>query len=337
MFSKIVVHRVGNKINGESLILSQEELKLDEGMVESLEDYFLGSFKSEETFNFYSDSYLVNNPVFSAVSEIFEDKAKFLWEAENIAKHLFEAAENPRVMGGELFIVYFEDDKEGDEKVDKIGIFKTEKREPFLKIAPQGESFEIEKDLGIGLSKIDKAALIYNNNKETGYVLSVVDNNKNGDMYYWFEDFLKVKQRDDEYFHTQEALMVYKDFIVKQLPQEFEVSKVDQADFLNKSINFFKEKEEFKLDEFAAEVLVDEHVIESFNNFKTDYEQDMQINIAEQFPINESAVKKTQRHFKSIIKLDKNFHIYIHGDRKMLEQGQDDKGKFYMLYFDKEV
>jgi hypothetical protein len=74
---------------------------------------------------------------------------------------------------------------------------------------------------------------------------------------------------------------------------------------LFKSINFFKEKEEFKLDEFASEVLGDEHVIESFVNFKTDYEQDMQVNIAEEFPISEAAVKKTQRHFKSIIKLDK--------------------------------
>lgn len=60
-------------------------------------------------------------------------------------------------------------------------------------------------------------------------------------------------------------------------------------------------------------------------NFKTDYEQDMQINIAEEFPINETAVKKTQRHFKSIIKLDKNFHIYIHGDRQKLAQGEDEK------------
>lgn len=337
MFSKIVVHRVGNKINGESLILSQEELELDEGTQELLENYFLGSFKSEETYHFYSDSYLVNNPVYSSVSEIFEDKSKFLWEAENIAKHLYEAAENTRVQGGELFIVYFEDERENGEKVDKIGIFKTEKRDSYLKIFPKNESFEIEKDSGISLSKIDKAALIYNNQKETGYVLSVVDNNKNGDMYYWFEDFLKAKQRDDEYFHTQEALMVYKDYITKQLPQEFEVTKADQADFLNKSINFFKDKQEFKLDEFASEVLEDEHVIESFVNFKTDYEQEMQVNIAEEFPISEAAVKKTQRHFKSIIKLDKNFHIYIHGDRKMLEQGQDEKGKYYRLYFEKEV
>ncbi|WP_419870179.1 nucleoid-associated protein [Chryseobacterium sp. CT-SW4] len=337
MFSKITVHRVGNKINGESLILSQEELILDEGMQELLENYFLGTFKSEESFQFYSDSYLVNNPVYSSVSEIFEDKSKFMWESENIAKHLYEVAENPRVQGGELFIVYFEGEETDAGKIDSIGIFKTEKRESFLKIFPQNETFEIEKDQGIGLSKIDKAALIYNNNKESGYVLSVVDNNKNGDLYYWFEDFLKVKQRDDEYFHTQETLMVYKDFITQQLPQEFEVSKADQADFLNKSINFFKEKEQFDFEEFTNEVLEDKNVIESFVNFKTDYEQDMQVNISEEFPINTSAVKKQQRHFKSIIKLDKNFHIYIHGDRKMIDQGQDEKGKFYILYFDKEV
>ncbi|WP_292010976.1 nucleoid-associated protein [Chryseobacterium sp.] len=337
MFSKITVHRVGNKINGESLILSQEELELDEGMQELLENYFLGTFKSEESFQFYSDSYLVNNPVYSSVSEIFEDKSKFMWESENIAKHLYEVAENPRVQSGELFIVYFEGEETDAGKIDSIGIFKTEKRESFLKIFPKNETFEIEKDQGIGLSKIDKAALIYNNNKESGYVLSVVDNNKNGDLYYWFEDFLKVKQRDDEYFHTQETLMVYKDFVTQQLPQEFEVSKADQADFLNKSINFFKEKEQFDFEEFTNEVLEDKNVIESFVNFKTDYEQDMQVNIAEEFPINNSAVKKQQRHFKSIIKLDKNFHIYIHGDRKMIEQGQDEKGKYYMLYFDKEV
>lgn len=335
MLSKIIVHKVGNKINQESLILLQEELKLEDDMKELLQDFFLKNFKSEEQFRFYSDSYLVNNPVYSSVSEIFEDKNKFVWESENLAKHLYEITENPRVQSGELFIVYFEGEENADgNKIDSIGIFKTENKNPFLKIFPQNETFEIEKDYGIGLSKLDKGALIYNTGKETGYAVSVIDNNKNGDMYYWFEDFLKVKQRDDEYFHTQETLTVYKDFITQKLPEEFEVSKADQADFLNKSINFFKEKEEFKYDDFVNEVLQDESVIESFSNFKSDYEQDMQISISEDFPINNQAVKKQQRHFKSIIKLDKNFHIYIHGDRKMVETGQDDKGKFYRLYFE---
>ena len=337
MLSKIIVHKVGNKINQESLILSQEELKLEDDMKVLLQDFFLKNFKSEEQFRFYSDSYLVNNPVYSSVSEIFEDKNKFVWESENLAKHLYEITENPRVQSGELFIVYFEGEENADgNKIDSIGIFKTENKNPFLKIFPQNETFEIEKDYGIGLSKLDKGALIYNTGKETGYAVSVIDNNKNGDIYYWFEDFLKVKQRDDEYFHTQETLAVYKDFITKQLPTEFEVSKADQADFLNKSINFFKEKEKFDFEEFTNEVLEDKNVIESFSNFKSDYENDMQVSISEDFAINEAAVKKQSRGFKSVIKLDKNFHIYVHGDRKMIETGQDEKGKYYRLYFEEE-
>lgn len=337
MLSKIIVHKVGNRINQESLILSQEELQLEDEIKELLEDFFLKAFKSEEQFRFYSDTYLVNNPVYSSVSEIFDDRDKFVYEAENIAQHLYEVAENPRVQSGELFIAYFEGEENADgNKIDYIGIFKTENKNPFLKISPQNEAFEIEKDYGIGLSKLDKGALIYNSSKETGYAVSVVDNNKNGDMYYWFEDFLKVKQRDDEYFQTQETLTVYKEYITKQLPQEFETTKADQADFLNKSITFFKEKETFDYDEFTREVLEDPNVIESFGNFKSDYEQEMQVSISEDFAISEAAVKKQSRGFKSVIKLDKNFHIYVHGDRKMIETGQDEKGKYYRLYFEEE-
>lgn len=336
MLSKVIVHRVGNKINQESLLLSQEELELSEDMKELIANFFFKSFKSEEMFHFYSDTYLSNNVVYGAVAEIFEDKTKLLWESETIAKHLYEIVENPRIPSGDFFILYFEGEDEGFGDGEKIGFIKMEKKEPFLKISPVDESFDIERDFGFGLTKLDKAALIYNRNKEDGFVVSAVDNNKNGDMYYWFEDFLKIKQREDSYFQTQETLAVYKDYITTQLPQEFEVTKADQADFLNKSINYFKDKEEFKFDDFAKEVLQDEHVIESFANFKSDYETDMQVSLEEDFPINEAAVKKQSRHFKSVIKLDKNFHIYIHGDRKRIEQGEDEKGKYYRLYYDDE-
>ena len=248
--------------------------------------------------------------------------------------HLYDAGQNPRIQGGELFVVYFK--AENENEVDKIGIFKTEKREPFLKISPN-EIDPIEVDKGVSLLKIDKAALIFNQDKETGYVLQVVDNNKNGDMYYWFEDFLKVKQRADEYFHTQETLTVYKDFITKQLPAEYEVTKADQADLLNKGLGFFKEKESFDYDEFTSEVLQgDENMIESFGNYMSDYEQELQISIPSDFPISNAAVKKQNRGFKTIIKLDKNFSIYVHGDRNLIDQGKDESGKYYKLYFEEE-
>lgn len=332
---KIFLHRVGNRINQETISLSDEPLQLPEEVEEVLLDYFLSAFKSEEQFQFYHDTYLGNNPVYAAVSEIFEDPAQLGTQSAHLAKHLFEITENPRVQGGEFFVVYLP--AEGENGMAKIGLFKTERRNVFLKVQQEEEgAFAVERDFGIPLTRLDKGALIYHTQADTGYSLQVVDNNKNGDEYYWIEDFLKVRQRNDDYFNTQETMQVYKDYITKQLPQEFEVSKADQADFLNKTLDFFKEREEFNYDDFTKEILQDEHVIESFTNYKTDYEQDMQMSIAEDFAISPAAVKKNQRHFKSVIKLDKNFHIYVHGDRQKIETGQDEKGKFYRLYFNEE-
>ena len=338
MFSRIAVHRIDNKINNEELVLSREVLEISDEMKEILSEYFLKQFKSEEQFHFYSDTYLSENVVYTSVSNIFENPENLFQESENLAKHLYDICENPRVQGGELFVVFFEGElSDTFGKIEQVGIFKTERREPFLKIYSDNEVFSIDKDFGIGLSKLDKGALIYNSDKENGFAVSVVDNNKNGDYYYWIEDFLKVKQREDNYFQTQETLNIYKNFIVNEAPKEFEISKADQADLLNKSINFFKEKNQFNFDEFTNEVLQDEGLIESFANYKTDYEQDIQVSISEDFPINESAVKKQSRGFKSIIKLDKNFHIYIHGDRKMIEQGEEEgRGKYYKLYYNDE-
>jgi hypothetical protein len=62
--------------------------------------------------------------------------------------------------------------------------------------------------------------------------------------------------------------------LLKRLPQEFEVSKADQADILNKSIQFFKEKDNFNLNDFTNEVIDDSKAIEVFKQYKTDFEQD---------------------------------------------------------------
>ena len=90
------------------------------------------------------------------------------------------------------------------------------------------------------------------------------------------------------------------------------------------------------MEEFAGEVLADDEVINSFNAFKTQYEDERDYVLSDDFAINDAAVKKNARLLKSIIKLDKNFHIYVHGDRKKLQQGQDENGKYYILYFEEE-
>lgn len=331
MITNIILHKIGNKIHREDISLSTEELTLTEEMKELLTDFFLSAMnKQEETYHFYSETDLSHNNVYKMVKEIFDEPKSFINSSKNIGIHLYEVAENPRIQGGELFVVKFQ-----SEEIESVGIFKMERKDTFLKIQHR-EDWEVKTDTGVGIHKIDKAAIILNAEKENGYIVQVVDNNKNGDLYYWFEDFLKVKQRTDDYFHTRQTLQIFKDFVKHQIPQEFEVSKADQADLLNKSMVFFKEKEAFEFEEFANEVLEDEGLIESFTNYKTDYEQEYQQSISEEFAIHPTAVKKQNRSFKSIIKLDKNFHIYIHGNRNLIEQHEDEKGKFYKLYYENE-
>ena len=52
MFSKIVLHRVGHKINQEGLFLSSQELELDEEMKEELLAFFWIVLRQKSSFSF---------------------------------------------------------------------------------------------------------------------------------------------------------------------------------------------------------------------------------------------------------------------------------------------
>lgn len=78
-------------------------------------------------------------------------------------------------------------------------------------------------------------------------------------------------------------------------------------------------------------------MIESFNTYKSEYDFACELAVLDRFAISEAAVKKQAKSLKSVIKLDKNFHIYVHGDRDLIEQGEDEEGrKFYKIYYNKE-
>lgn len=330
MITNIVLHRIGNKVNQEDLHLSNKEMELTQEVQELLIDLFLSATgKQEETYQLHSDGVLEYNPIFEYTSNIFEG-LPFIDNSQGIAKHLYEAARTPRVQGGYLFVVKFE-----TEQMEGVGIFKIERKDTFLKFQ-SGEDSEVKADTGASANKIDKAAIIYNHDKRGGFLVKVVDNNKQGDEQYWFEDFLGVRQRQDDFYYTQESLMAFRDFVKKQLPQEYEVTPIDEADLLNKGLIYFKENEVYNAEEFAQEVFEADDLKESFEDYLSDYEQAFQISIPEEFSINPTAVKKSQRFFKSVVKLDKNFHIYIHGDKKNVEQGEDEKGRFYKLYYTEE-
>ena len=331
------VHKVGHKTSEEGVLFSSKYMIFDNDMQNVLVNYFSQSFKSSEYFTFYHDIDINMNEVFVCASKIFDNPETLLEQSQNLAKHLYEQSTHPKIKGGEFYTVYFKDCIIDGETVDAVGLFKSENKDTFLKVYPSGEGFEIESEKGININKLDKGCLIFNTERENGYVVAVVDNtNKGADAQYWIDDFLHVHQRHDGYYNTQQTLSLCKSFVKEELPEQFEVSKVDQAALLNKSVQFFKEKDNFNLDEFANEVMEQPEVIESFNRYKSAYQQEHDIDIPDDFAISDSAVKKQARAFKSIIKLDKNFHIYVHGNSNLIHQGADENGKFYKIYYNEE-
>lgn len=331
------LHIVGNKVAEDGLYLSNTLLELEDEIKNTLTNYFINSFSSEEYFQLYHDSGIEYNVVYGAVSQIFDDPETLYEQSVNLAKHLYDQSTHPKIKGGEFYTVYFKDCIVDGDTVDAVGLFKSENKDTFLKVLREGGVFNLESEQGINIRKLDKGCLIFNKERENGYVVAVVDNtNKGIEAQYWIDDFLHVRQRKDEFANTQNVMTMAKNFVTKELPKEFEVSKADQIDLLNKSLQFFKEKDTFDLEEFANEVIEQPEVIESFHNFKRNYESENDIVIDDNFAISNYAFKKQQRSYKRVINLDKKIQIIINGNRNQVEQGEDERGKYYKVYYKEE-
>ncbi len=331
---KLILHFVGNKNNGEGVRFSDTLTEF-----ENIEDYFKqlinNNFKSEEFYQFYFLPNLELNPMYQFISSVFLKKESFIEQSKNAGRYLYDKSTHPQIKGGELCIFYFNECQINDEFLDCIGIFKSENKDTVLKVNTTKNGFDLTDEKGINTNKLDKGCLIFNTDKEKGYLISVVDNtNKNTEAQYWKDDFLSVHSKRNEYHQTNQFLGIAKQFVTKKLTEVFEVSKADQIDLLNRSVEYFKKHETFEMVDFEKEVFQDNDLIDSFRSFDEGYRRDNEIEISNNFDISTQAVKKQARAFKKVLKLDKNFHIYIHGDKELIEQGVEKDGrKYYKIYY----
>jgi hypothetical protein len=341
----ISVHHVGNQSQGEMYALSDTPLELKDDIIPNLlMQYFLKPFeKANEVYHLmHSSGDLALNELHHFATMAFEDKEKFHEASEQIARHLYKVSTHPNIKGGELYVVYFNQVQIEGNALDCIGIFKSENKETYLKVYPDKGGFAVDYEQdAININKLDKGVLIFNIEKENGYKVVVVDKTTGGQdaAVYWKDEFLQLQIRNDSFNRTNNTMGIYKNFVTQKLDDEFEMSKADKIDLLNRSMKYFKEKETFDLDEFSEEVISNPEAITSFKNFKNQCEEEFGNPIGDSFEISGNAVKKQARVYKSVLKLDKNFHIYIHGDNKLIEKGFDDNKamNFYKVYFKEEA
>lgn len=275
--------------------------------------------------------------VLYSLSKDVERGEDFVERSRRICKHLADVSRHPGVPGGDLFVIKFKGVQMGNAVYDALGVYKIEQKDFFIETAEVVTGHPGLRVLqGIGGKRFDKACLVLFTEDEACTVL--VMEKAGSETEYWQRDFIGIKSKDDNINHTNRFLSFTKDFVTQQYPEEFIVTKADQIDLLNRSVEFFKSKEHFDKLSFEREVLQDEEVIKSFHDYNLKYSQEGAEPLANAFEISAQVVKKQQRIFKSVLKLDKNFHIYIHGDRNLIEQGTDTDGrKFYKIYFENEA
>ncbi|MCX6153386.1 MAG: nucleoid-associated protein [Candidatus Kapabacteria bacterium] len=338
---KVSVHGIGNITSDEELYISKSLLDISDSQVkELLFKFFTNPFQSPEFYNFtFSNDDFTLNPMFVFASNIFDSAKTFHKNSVNIAKHLYELSTHPQIKSGDLFIAYLTDVRIEDEMIDAIGIFKSENKQDFIKLNSQQNEYSVITDSGINIDKLDKGCFIFDIDKELGYRICIVDkSNKAAEAQYWRDNFLQIKECSDDYHQTRELMILAKKYVTKQITEEFEISKTDQIDLLNRSVDYFKTHETFEKKEFEKQVFQNKDIIKSFRNFDGKYRENNDINISDTFDISQQAVKKQSKVFKSILKLDNNFHIYIHGNKELIEQGTDRDGrKFYKIYFETET
>jgi hypothetical protein len=333
-----VVHFIGS-VDTNDMILSDKPIDLSNELLSNLlREYFTSHFKKPSFYSFSHESSLNLNEVYTFLSELFEDKKTLLESSSDIARHLKHVTNHPNIKEGELYIVSLRNCIVEGEVADAIGIFKTETKDKFLKVNRSGSSIKLSCEFGTNTKHLDKGCLVFNTEKEMGYKVCVIDNTNKEEAKYWVDRFLQVNMRDVNFYKTKSTIDLCKGFVQDVINPQNNFPKLQQADMLTKTRDFFNDNEVFDQETFEKKVIKQPEVIEAFQEYKKSYETEMGYNIPREFKISVDATKQAQKFFKSILKLDKNFSVYIHGDRELIESGFDKEKrmKFYKMYYDKE-
>lgn len=328
------VHKIGNKAAVEGVELSETPVALDEGLSEILKSYFLMAFKDEERYMFTHPTSLDLNAVFSYVSAIFDDSQSFHEQSINIAKFLYEQSEHPNIKRGDFYVIHFKDCILDGETIDAVGLFKSENKDTFIQINPVAGGFSVASQTGMSINKLDKGCLIFNMNRENGYVVCVVDNANRSDAKYWVSDFLQLKRCEDDFSQTEQAVAMCKGFI-SHLPEEYD--KATKAVMMNKVIETLGE-ERVTVESIAEKAFSPVGARDAFMEYADEFQAKQEMSFKDSFQGKADSISRRGVRTVTKIRLDNNFEISVLGGEDNIERGYDEvRGqRYYMLYFDRE-
>ena len=340
--ASLSIHRVGNKSKNEPILLSEEIYKTNDEITPLLKEFFLKPFrdKEENYFQFGNEVDVEFNELYKIASEIFANPESVHENSKRITRHLYEQSMHQHIKSGEVYVAFFDGLQIDNEKVNGIGIFKSELKQDFLQFSEKENQIEAFLQQGVSLNKLDKGCLIFDVKKEEGYKILSVDSNRY-DAKYWLESFLGVDACNDDNFKTKKYLKFCQDFAKDVvLPAE---DKKQEVLFMNRAVNHFAKNDNFLESAFINEVIDNPDLIPEFNHYKSEKSPKYSIEDLTTFPIANTAVTAARKKIKNTIILDTNIQIKLdfinpESAEKFVEKGWDEEKQmyYYLVYFNKE-
>ncbi|WP_172373037.1 nucleoid-associated protein [Sporosarcina jiandibaonis] len=321
-----VIHHVS-----DTPVLGDEAFSQPEVMLEAaFTQLAFSKIDFEQQYEFFHESDIGLNEVFTYVNSIFDTESSFLEQSKNIATHLQSVSNHPNIKSGELFIGLFDNCLWQSEVKKAIAIVKIDEKEMFLDVKNEQNKMTVDGVDGINVKKINNVAVIVDMGPDAMPAVFMRTRRKE-DVVYWQERFLKIKVADEHYHNTNLALTEVRKIISK----EENFTNTEKLNLLNKTLDYFKNEEEFQVDDYIETVYIGaepeqkEIIINSVKPYET--------------VISESAIEKAEKSYRRKIKLDDNIEIQVNvRDIKQIDDlikvGFDEatNRKFYKIYFDEE-
>lgn len=341
IITRLAVHRVGNRAQEEDIVISQKLADVTPELEAALLKYFIKPFKGDAFYKFTHPTSVDMNEIYSYARSVFLDQGSTYLQSVNILKHLYHQTLHPNIKSGEVYVAYLQNVEYDGEIMDALGIFKSENKDTFLHFRKEYDGIEVDPLEGVNIKKLDKGAVIFNTEHEDGFRVVTVDASGN-DTVYWMDDFLQVEEDSDENFFTRDALNLCNGFARDILGEEH--GKRDQVLFMKHAVDHFSKRENFRLDEFADEVIQEPGYVEAFKGYVETFETRIGRKVEDDFSISEPALKAMKKKFKDTIKLDTNIHIKLNFDNlesgsRFIEKGFDPEFNmsYYKVYFNEEL
>ena len=328
-----LVHKFISHYHGPECVMASAPVDIEASMAHEVAQILLPRIiASQGEFIFDHEVNIELNPVRKLLLDYFGGGSNFHEMTVGLMKVLATSEKN--ISEGEVYMTAFDQIIYDQKPCQAVGIFKIDGKQSFIESSLMGDQLALTLNKGVGIKDLNKGALIILDSDQNEMILKVFQNHP--DIKYWRHQFLMIRPLENEFYQTKNTMNLCKDFALKGLD---EMAKVDQVDLLNKTVDYFSEKQSFDQTEFEEEVLASTEVKAAYHSYKGDFEEKHQIEgMREQFEISKPAFKAAKKYIKSVIKLDRNFHVYVHGQRQEIERGYDEvRGKnYYKLYFDQE-